>query len=55
MKGLTARISEAEERISDTEDKMIEIKKLRKREIKKLLDHEEENSRDKFHPKVKQY
>ena len=33
MKALTARINEAEERISDIEDQMMEEKELSKREI----------------------
>jgi len=34
MEALTARINEAKERISDTEDQSWKIKKLRKREFK---------------------
>ena len=33
MEALTARINEAEERISDIEDQMMENKEVRKREI----------------------
>ena len=43
MEVLTAKINEAEDRISDIEGKMMEIKKLRN---KQLLDHDE-NSKDK--------
>ena len=40
MKALTARISEAEERISDIEDKMMENKDAEKKRDRQLLDHE---------------
>ena len=40
MEVLTARINEAEERISDTEDKMMENKEAEKNRGKQLLDHE---------------
>ena len=37
---LTARINEAEQRISDIEDKMMENKEAEKKRDKQLLDHE---------------
>ena len=40
MEALTARISEAEERIRDLEDKMLENKKVEKKKDKQLLDQE---------------
>ena len=39
MEALTARINEAEERISDTEDQMMENKEAEKKRDKQLLDH----------------
>ena len=40
MEALTIRINEAEERISDIEDKMMENKEAEKKRDKQLLDHE---------------
>jgi len=40
MEALTARINEAEERISDIEDQMMENKEAEKKRDKQLLDHE---------------
>ena len=40
MEALTARINEAEERISDIEDQMMESKEAEKRRDKQPLDHE---------------
>ena len=40
MEALTAQINEAEERISDTEDQMMENKETEKKRDKQLLDHE---------------
>ena len=40
MEALTARINETEERISATEDKMMENKEAKKKRDKQLLDHE---------------
>ena len=40
METLTARINEAEEKISDPEDKMMENKEAEKKREKQLLDHE---------------
>ena len=39
MKGLTARINEAEERISDIEDQMTENKDVEQKRDKQILDH----------------
>ena len=39
MEALTARIKEAEERISDIEDQMMENKEAEKKRDKQLLDH----------------
>ena len=41
MEALTARINEAEERISDIEDQMTENKEAEQKRDKQLLDHEE--------------
>ena len=40
MEGTTARIEEAEERIGELGDKIMEKRKLRKREIKKIQEYE---------------
>ena len=40
METLTARINEAEEKISDPEDKMMENKEGEKKRDKQLLDHQ---------------
>ena len=40
MEALTARINEAEERISDIEDQMMENKEAEQKRDKQLLDHE---------------
>ena len=40
MQALIARINEAEERISDMQDKMMENKEAKKKKDKQLLDHE---------------
>ncbi|WP_147255564.1 hypothetical protein, partial [Streptomyces sp. PT12] len=40
MGALTARINEAEERISEIEDQMMENKEAEKKRDKQLLDHE---------------
>ena len=40
MEALTARINEAEERISDIEDQMMENKEAEKKGDEQLLDHE---------------
>ena len=41
VEALTARINEAEERISDIEDQMTEIKEAEQKRDKQILDHEE--------------
>ena len=41
MEALTARINEAEERISDTEDQMMENKEVGQKRDKQLLDQGE--------------
>ena len=41
MEPLTVRVNEAEERISDIKDKMIENKEAEKKRDKQLLDHKE--------------
>ena len=40
MEALTARINEAEERITNTEDQVMENKEAEKKRDKQLLDHE---------------
>ena len=40
MEAITARINEAEERISDIEDQMTENKEAEQKRDKELLDHE---------------
>ena len=39
MEALTARINEAEERVSDIEDQMMENKEAEQKRGKQLLDH----------------
>ena len=39
MEALTARINEAEERMSDTKDQMMENKKAEQKRDKQLMDH----------------
>ena len=40
MEALTARISEAEKRISDIEDQMLENREAEQKRDKQILDHE---------------
>ena len=40
MEALTARINEAEERVSDIEDKMMKNKGAEKKRERQILDHE---------------